>query len=230
MNKDYRPLRIPPGKILDIIQRKVILERRVPDAVKELLEHARRYFSIYLPSAGFEISQTDRYSAVTNKSEACVIANRAFEIGDELRYCAGTIANLTEQEEKDLENRTSDFSVIKTSRRGTCLFLGPARFVNHDCDPNCSFMSAGSSAIYFKVQKLINVNDEITTNYGDNYFGVDNQECLCATCDRLGRGGYKGKKPTVEEEVPEVETPEPEQEDMSGRRLRSRKGKPSLEV
>lgn len=59
-----------------------------------------------------------------------MIANRSFEAGDELRYCAGTIANLTEQEEKDLETKTSDFSVIKTSRRGTCLFLGPARFVN----------------------------------------------------------------------------------------------------
>ncbi|KAF8942156.1 Histone-lysine N-methyltransferase set9 [Haplosporangium gracile] len=244
MNKDYRSTSIPPGKILDIIQRKVIFERKLPEAVKELLElepiknmfaeekeiqdfgtHARRYLSIYLPSAGFEISQTDRYSAVTNKSEACVIANRPFEAGDELRYCAGTIANLTEQEEKDLETKTSDFSVIKTSRRGTCLFLGPARFVNHDCDPNCSFMSAGSSAIYFKVQKPISVNDEITTHYGDNYFGVDNQECLCATCERLGQGGYKGKIPAAEEPQDDVETPEPELEDL-GRRLRNRRGKP----
>ncbi|KAF9291477.1 Histone-lysine N-methyltransferase set9 [Linnemannia elongata] len=243
MNKDYRSTSIPPGKILDIIQRKVIFERKLPEAVKELLDlepiknmftkekeiqdfgtHARRYLSIYLPSAGFEISQTDRYSAVTNKSEACVIANRSFEAGDELRYCAGTIANLTEQEEKDLETKTSDFSVIKTSRRGTCLFLGPARFVNHDCDPNCSFMSAGSSAIYFKVQKPISVNDEITTHYGDNYFGVDNQECLCATCERLGQGGYKGKAPAAEELQDDVETPEPELED-SGRRLRNRRGK-----
>ncbi|KAF9550367.1 Histone-lysine N-methyltransferase set9 [Mortierella hygrophila] len=244
MSKDYRSTSIPPGKILDIIQRKVIFERKLPEAVKELLElepiknmftkekeiqdfgtHARRYLSIYLPSAGFEISQTDRYSAVTNKSEACVIANRPFEAGDELRYCAGTIANLTEQEEKDLETKTSDFSVIKTSRRGTCLFLGPARFVNHDCDPNCSFMSAGSSAIYFKVQKPISVNDEITTHYGDNYFGVDNQECLCATCERLGQGGYKGKALAAEESQDDVETPEPELED-SGRRLRNRRGKP----
>ncbi|KAG0298312.1 Histone-lysine N-methyltransferase set9 [Linnemannia gamsii] len=219
MSKDYRPMRIPPGKILDIIHRKIICDRKIPDAVKELLEHARRYLSIYLPSAGFEISQTDRYSAVTNKSEACVIANRSFEAGDELRYCAGTIANLTEQEEKDLETKTSDFSVIKTSRRGTCLFLGPARFVNHDCDPNCSFMSAGSSAIYFKVQKPISVNDEITTHYGDNYFGVDNQECL------LGQGGYRGKVPEAEELQDDLETPEPELED-SGRRLRNRRGKP----
>lgn len=95
-----------------------------------LSSHARRYFNIYHPKAGFEISQTDRYSAVTRKSEACVIATRSFEVGEELLHCAGTIAILNEQEEKELENRTSDFSVIKTSRKGTCLFLGPARFVN----------------------------------------------------------------------------------------------------
>lgn len=59
-----------------------------------------------------------------------MIATRLFEVGEELLHCAGTIAILNEQEEKELENRTSDFSVIKTSRKGTCLFLGPARFVN----------------------------------------------------------------------------------------------------
>ncbi|KAF8941626.1 Histone-lysine N-methyltransferase set9 [Dissophora ornata] len=240
MNKDYRPMRLPPGKILDIIQRRVIVDRKVPEAVKELLEiepikklfktdketqdfttHARRYLNIYLPTAGFEISQTDRYSAVTNKSEACVIANRPFEVGLELRYCAGTIANLNEQEEKDLENRTSDFSVIKTSRRGTCLFLGPARFVNHDCEPNCSFMSAGANVIYFKVLKSINVNDEITTHYGDNYFGVNNQECLCATCERRGEGGYKKTKSTATEALV-TPTLVVDEDELPARRLRNR--------
>ncbi|KAF9210200.1 Histone-lysine N-methyltransferase set9 [Haplosporangium sp. Z 27] len=221
MNKDYRPLRLPPGKVLDIIQRRVIVDRKVPEAVKDLLEHARRYFNIYLPTAGFEISQTDRYSAVTNKSEACVIANRPFEVGFELRYCAGTIAILNEQEERDLENRTSDFSVIKTSRKGTCLFLGPARFVNHDCDPNCSFMSAGANVIYFKVLKTINVNDEITTHYGDNYFGTKNQECLCATCERLCQGGYKKSK-GVATETPLSPTLKPVREGPPSRRLRNR--------
>ncbi|KAF9186586.1 Histone-lysine N-methyltransferase set9 [Haplosporangium sp. Z 11] len=221
MNKDYQPLNVPPEKILDIIQRRVIVDRKVPEAIKDLLEHARRYLSIYLPTAGFEISQTDRYSAVTHKSEACVIANRPLEVGSELRYCAGTIAILNEQEEKDLESRTSDFSVIRTSRKGTCLFLGPARFVNHDCDPNCSFMAAGSNVIYFKVLKPVNVNDEITTHYGDNYFGNNNQECLCATCERRGKGGYKKNKSSTPEPLPTpVSTPVQE-----GRRLRNRKGK-----
>ncbi|KAG0362986.1 Histone-lysine N-methyltransferase set9 [Podila minutissima] len=183
MSKDYQPLCLPQEAILRIIQKRVIIDRRVPDAVKELLEHARRYLNVYLPSAGFEISQTDRYSALTNKSEACVIATRVFEAGHELRFCAGSIANLTIQEERDLEKKTSDFSVIRTSRRGTCLFLGPARFVNHDCDPNCNFMPVGADVICFKALKSIDINEEITTYYGDNYFGVGNQECLCATCE-----------------------------------------------
>jgi hypothetical protein len=38
MSKDYQSMGIPPGKILDIIQRKVIFERKLPEAVKELLE------------------------------------------------------------------------------------------------------------------------------------------------------------------------------------------------
>ncbi|KAF9301007.1 Histone-lysine N-methyltransferase set9 [Mortierella antarctica] len=185
MSKDYQPLCLPQEAILRIIQKRVIIDRRVPDAVKELLEHARRYLNVYLPSAGFEISQTDRYSALTNKSEACVIATRVFEAGHELRFCAGSIANLTIQEERDLEKKTSDFSVIRTSRRGTCLFLGPARFVNHDCDPNCNFMPVGADVICFKALKSIDINEEITTYYGDNYFGVGNQECLCATCESL---------------------------------------------
>ncbi|KAG0030604.1 Histone-lysine N-methyltransferase set9 [Podila clonocystis] len=232
MSQDYQPLCLPRKTILQIIQKRVIIDRRVSDAVKELLEinaiaerlnnerllqnfqvyvhitenlsgskfcieiklgfvidiylarHARRYLNVYLPSAGFEISQTDRYSALTNKSEACVIATRVFEAGHELRFCAGSIANLTIQEERDLEKKTSDFSVIRTSRRGTCLFLGPARFVNHDCDPNCNFMPVGADVICFKALKPIEVNEEITTYYGDNYFGVGNQECLCATCER----------------------------------------------
>ncbi|KAF9414728.1 Histone-lysine N-methyltransferase set9 [Podila epigama] len=248
MNKDYQALELPEGVILDIIQKKVIIDRRLPDAANELLKieaiaarltnkqllqnfrmHARRYLSIYLPSAGFEISQTDRYTALTNKSEACVIATRAFEAGHELRFCSGSIANLTPQEERDLEKKTSDFSVIRTSRRGTCLFLGPARFVNHDCDPNCKFMSGGSDVICFKALRPIEVRDEITTYYGDNYFGTDNQDCMCVTCELLGQGWFR----KTTEPVAAVESSEPNisslelDEGPPSRRLRSRSSLPT---
>lgn len=39
MSKDYQPLCLPQEAILRIIQKRVIIDRRVPDAVKELLEY-----------------------------------------------------------------------------------------------------------------------------------------------------------------------------------------------
>ncbi|KAG0268201.1 Histone-lysine N-methyltransferase set9 [Actinomortierella ambigua] len=183
--------------------------------------HAKRYLGLYMPKAGIEIGQTDRYTAVTNKSEACVTANLSFSPGDQLRCCTGTIAVLSEQEEKELEHDTKDFSVIRTSRRGTCLFLGPARFVNHDCDPNCEFIPAGQEAISFKVIKPIHVNDEITTKYGDNYFGPNNRECLCATCERRKEGAFSMNAPMEEVEEAPVFDILDDEEPMT-RRLRSR--------
>jgi histone-lysine N-methyltransferase SUV420H len=48
-------------------------------------------------------------------------------------------------------------------------------------------MPVGADVICFKALKPIDVNEEITTYYGDNYFGVGNQECLCATCERYNQ-------------------------------------------
>lgn len=45
-------------------------------------------------------------------------------------------------------------------------------------------MNERANLICFKVIKDIKVGDEITTFYGDNYFGEDNKECLCETCER----------------------------------------------
>ena len=36
----------------------------------------------------------------------------------------------------------------------------------------------------------IEIGDEITVTYGDNYFGEGNSECLCESCEKKGRGGW----------------------------------------
>ena len=96
--------------------------------------HFRRYFNMYLPTAGYEISRTTRYST-SEKVEARIVATKDYGIGDEIRACVGVMAELTQREEKALKNR--DFSVMySTKKKCMCLFLGPARFVNHDCKPN----------------------------------------------------------------------------------------------
>ncbi len=41
-----------------------------------------------------------------------------------------------------------------------------------------------TNIVSFKVVKPIKVGEEITTFYSANYFGVNNQECLCVTCEK----------------------------------------------
>jgi hypothetical protein len=91
---------------------------------------------MYLPAAGFEVTRTPRYKMFSDKAEARLLASRKFEVGDEIKACTGVIAQLNKEEEESLKNR--DFSVMySTKKKSMCLFLGPARFVNHDCRPNC---------------------------------------------------------------------------------------------
>ncbi|KAJ3139422.1 hypothetical protein HK100_011563 [Physocladia obscura] len=172
---------------------KPFLANRSDEQISDFKEHMKRYFSMYLPSAGFEIAKTTRYKD-SGKVEACIISTKKWSPGDEIRYCTGYIAELTEQDELHLANR--DFSVLYSTRKGCmCLFLGPARFVNHDCQPNCKFIPTGTNSICFKVLRDIEVGDEITTFYGGDYFGEGNRECLCATCEEHGTGGFTVSKP-----------------------------------
>ncbi|KAJ3020822.1 UNVERIFIED_CONTAM: hypothetical protein HDU68_009952 [Siphonaria sp. JEL0065] len=172
------------------------LAPRSDDQKMDFKEHMKRYFAMYLPSAGFEIARTTRYQD-SGKVEACIISTKKWRAGDEIRHCTGYIAELTEQDEDHLANR--DFSVMYSTRKGCmCLFLGPARFVNHDCQPNCKFIPTGANSICFKVLKDIQIGEEITTFYGGDYFGEGNRECLCVTCEELSfvsnsAGGFAAK-------------------------------------
>ena len=89
---------------------------------------------IYLPNAGFEINRTLRYSC-SGKAEAKLVATQDWNPGDQIKACTGVIAELTREDELALKNR--DFSVMySTKKKCMYLLLGPARFVNHDCEPN----------------------------------------------------------------------------------------------
>ena len=82
-----------------------------------------------------EIDQTDRYKLFSNKVEAKACATKTWLPGDEIVSLAGIFVALTAEEEQLLSSR--DFSIMySTKRHRYGLFLGPARFVNHDCNPN----------------------------------------------------------------------------------------------
>ncbi|KAF8638019.1 hypothetical protein AX16_010651 [Volvariella volvacea WC 439] len=155
--------------------------------------HASRYFELYHPSGSIEIAHTSRYSHRTGKSELCILATRNLVPGTVLTELKGSMANLTDEEDRELKRTDRvrrDFSVIHSKQmKKNHLFLGPARFVNHDCENNCELFREGRY-ITFRVIKPIAIGEEITAHYGDGYFGRKNRHCLCETCEKRGRGGY----------------------------------------
>ncbi len=93
--------------------------------------------------------------------------------------------------EKDITLlKSRDFSIVNSTRKNQeLLMLGPSRFVNHDCNGNTRYVATGGRMTLVAC-RIILVGEEITVSYGDNYFGMDNRECLCATCERNNRGRY----------------------------------------
>jgi hypothetical protein len=155
---------------------------RSPNELKDFHRHMRKYLDIYLPDCSFEISSTYRYS--TSKQEASIVARKRVFRCEEIRYLCGTTVPLHKEELALLSQDGSDFSIMESSRQNTTsLMLGPARFVNHDCNPNARLDLQGSSGAKITAIKDIQSGQEITVSYGDDYFGDNNQDCLCETCE-----------------------------------------------
>jgi hypothetical protein len=82
-------------------------------------------------------------------------------------------------------------------RKGPRLMTGPARFVNHSCNPNASvsinpgrrtmkltlplqlYPVQGTYTVIIRLLRSVAANEEITVRYGD----MDN--CLCRSCARV---------------------------------------------
>ena len=100
-------------------------------------------------------------------------------------------AILTTEEEEDLDRRGHDFSVVMTTRdKATSYLFGPASLSNHDCEANSKLTSTGRIGMKVIAIRDIGVGDEITVFYGEGYFGKDNRECLCKTCEIHSRNGW----------------------------------------
>jgi histone-lysine N-methyltransferase SUV420H len=152
-------------------------------------QHLQRYASIYMSDCMFRITATKRYK--TKKGESSVTARRDIEACKTIKYLAGVQVVVYDHEEESLASAGNDFSLVVSSRRNTCsLLLGPIRFANHDCNANARLAAAGSTGVQVISTKPIRTGDEITVDYGDNYFGKHNQECLCFTCEHLQRNGW----------------------------------------
>ncbi len=129
---------VDPNDIVEAgasVLRKCLLKGKDRTFIDVFKKHCVRYLSMYHPRAGFEIDRSFRYKQFSNKVEARLRSVKSWNEGDEIKYLCGILAELSEEDEKRLDTR--DFSVMYSIKKGcACLFTGPARFVNHDCNPN----------------------------------------------------------------------------------------------
>ncbi|KAF1935756.1 histone-lysine N-methyltransferase SET9 [Clathrospora elynae] len=212
--------------VADIIRQHVIWEKDPTEAVHALLQlpglrkfvrglkderdqeqfkrHLRRYINIYMPDCPFEVTTTNRYTITDH--EASVTARRDIGPHEEIKYLTGVQVAMTEEQEKTLELQRKDFSLVISSRKKTrSLFLGPARFANHDCDANAKLTTKGYDGMQIVTVKHISEGEEVTVSYGEDYFGDDNRECLCNTCEVLQQNGWAPMKRVEDSEDEEDE-------------------------
>ncbi|KAI9370556.1 histone-lysine N-methyltransferase set9 [Aspergillus egyptiacus] len=177
-------------KILDLTGMKRYLAKLPNDREKDWFrKHLRKYIQIYLPDCPFEVTTTNRYTITEH--EAAICARRFIPQGKEIKYLSGTLVPMTKEEEQDLDLKRKDFSIVMSSRRKSpSFFLGPARFANHDCNANGRLVTRGSEGMQVVATRDIYIGEEITVSYGDDYFGIDNCECLCLSCERAVRNGW----------------------------------------
>ena len=175
--------------------------------------HLRKYIQMYLPDSPFEVTTTNRY--IITVHEAAICARKFMKKGQEVKYLSGTLVSMTAEEERDLDLNRQDFSIVMSSRRkNPSFFLGPARFANHDCNANGRLMTRGNEGMQVVATRDIDVGEEITVSYGEDYFGIDNCECLCMTCERALRNGWAPK--TEEDAQSQASTSTPGLNDNGG--------------
>ena len=64
------------------------------------------------------------------------------------------------------------------------LLVGPMRFVNSDCDPNCEYdFSSSDGVVQLKVKRTAYPGSEVLVKYGDEFF--EKNTCRCQTCERI---------------------------------------------
>jgi hypothetical protein len=154
---------------------------RSPNEVKDFEHHMRKYLNIYLPDCPFEISSTYRYSA--SNPEASIVARKRIMCGEEIKYLCGISVPLHEEELALLCKDGRDFSIVESSRKKTVsIMLAPARFVNHRCDSNARLDLKASAGAIITAIKNIEPGHEITVFYANDYFGDNNEGCLCEKC------------------------------------------------
>ncbi|KAJ5117787.1 hypothetical protein N7448_011419 [Penicillium atrosanguineum] len=168
---------------IEHVQRKILRMSCLKKSISQsewFHRQLQKYIRIYHPDCPFKIAESEQLSGL--EPEAAVFAKHSFQRGQTIAFLSGVIVPLTKKEELELEKSEKGFSLLSSRSRAAAMFLGPARFVNHDCKANAEIVRAERSRAHIVALKEIQQGEEITVFYGEHYFGKDNYECLCRSC------------------------------------------------
>ena len=159
--------------------------------VKQLRQHIRKFLDVFKVDSGIEIVDCDRYSNDTDKYEigAKIVATRRWNRGEVVHALHGVIASEKNEDDKNvIIPGVNDFSVtISTRTKENQLWLGPAAYINHDCNANTRLRATGTtknSTAAYEITRVTESGEELLINYGNNFFGTGNANCQCRTCER----------------------------------------------
>jgi hypothetical protein len=118
------------------------------------------------------------------RDNSCLIANKRVQKGADIKYLRGKLVSITPHEEEALGAQGLDFSIVASDLTGLSRLMGLPRLANHDCESNVRLVTVPRSKEVRVVAKTdIFPGEEITVDYGDDYFEPGNEKCLCQTCE-----------------------------------------------
>uniref|UniRef100_A0AAF5CZQ3 SET domain-containing protein n=1 Tax=Strongyloides stercoralis TaxID=6248 RepID=A0AAF5CZQ3_STRER len=152
----------------------------------ELRNHIHRYLMLFQPTSGISIQKCFKYSKEKFLG-AKLVATRKFKANEQINMLYGVVKPLTEEQiKKVIKSGVNDFSIMISDRNEKqILWLGPGSFLNHDCNSNVKFDCRGIHTVILIATRNIEIGEELYLNYGDNYFGDNNKECQCESCEKV---------------------------------------------
>ena len=153
--------------------------------------HLSAYLNIFLIGSNFQLNVDFRLTQLTNQPQLKLISLSAFKPNDLIQNCSGTLITISKADFEDLNDARNDWSILNSYSKGLKLFLGPIRFVNHDCSNFNVELVIINDVLQLKVIKNINFGDEILLTYGNHYFNDHNIDCLCLSCQLTFNGKFR---------------------------------------